>query len=1139
MAILGESFDGYVNKQIKTRQNLLALNANHDNNFLKYTHSRTAFLRLTSGVDVTDQSVINNLDLNNISLNSGLASSLVISNANFSKGLTQGLGGLNASYGFLSNTDYGYTPPPGILSADIRSLNRGSLREATVNLVCHNLNQFQVIDTLFLKLRYSFLLEWGNTTYFNNSGTLVTPASVPNLSKDFLDWKQDQYALLNKIEQTRIGSSGNYDAFFGVIKNFSWELQPNGSYNITIVGISQGDVIESLKLNSNVTPDETSPANQQDSKFKTCTLTRILGLIYEKSLSEGNNLDGYSGRPFFLASSKIASELSIKPNFLRPDDNDSVTAANSSLAKNEAPYILFYTINPDMGDNYMPRYIKLGALLRIIEAFLLTYDTTKSNAPSFRINYSYKDSDNRCLTIPNHIAIDPRICVIPLKFDAKKVAAAIGNNDQLTNTFTANFIDGKYNPKLTPSTDLIEYNALTDDDITSRKHAVPTANTTGNALPTPYYLTGSAIVLQQTIIANSIDIVIDDPINFSKGIGGIEQLLDTNPIKALQGGATPSDTVNGTPINDVNDSFAKKYDQTNANSSFQAVLSGSSDDAIDQQNGYKGSNSNVNFNNFNGSYGTDSNGNRYFIFKTLGNNQYKISDGIGGEFATEGYSVPVITTLKQVTSARVSYTKSTTAPLADALAAGGVLQYLDKSFNSDNNLIGNTMHMYINIDHAVDLLNKNIDESGNISVYNFLKTLMQDVQRSLGNINDFEVICNDTNNTYTIIDNALIPHISKPKPDSIANFNINTLQNNTANGGSFITNFSLKTELFARVANAIAIGSQANGTTLQSNSSTFSFINEGIKDRVLTTKQNANTNQTDNDDVFEKKYTKAYASFSDFVAKYLGIKYGVNNGSTLTPEDIQQYNSSLVDLFNYDLGIYTKKGQFTGTGFIPLNLQLTMDGLSGIKIYQVFTINDTLLPSMYKNKIQFIIKGVNHRISDKGWETNVETLSIPKKLTSGNPAPSRLNIQTLSGGGGGGGNILPRGSGPTPEADRLRKELSTYNYKEKGNELANYGYDLTSEIVNKALDFIKDLSAKYPSYRIQFTGGNDEFHHLKAPNSIHTKGKALDFVIDFPSPTPEVRNNILAIARKYFKVLDEYANPSPQATAPHIHVYLS
>ena len=64
-------------------------------------------------------------------------------------------------------------------------------------------------------------------------------------------------------------------------------------------------------------------------------------------------------------------------------------------------------------------------------------------------------------------------------------------------------------------------------------------------------------------------------------------------------------------------------------------------------------------------------------------------------------------------------------------------------------------------------------------------------------------------------------------------------------------------------------------------------------------------------------------------------------------------------------------------GFIPADLGLTIDGLSGVRIYNALTINQRFLPKAYPRALKFLITKVDHDISDNNWSTSLGTLSVP------------------------------------------------------------------------------------------------------------------------------------------------------------------
>jgi hypothetical protein len=271
--IIGESFKPYVNKQVEVRQKKLG-QPQHDNDFQTWVTNKTPWLRLSSGVNLDSESLrnlgIDILDSDKFQ-NELLAQNYVLfggtinaNNANPIKGgIVDNLQSrilTDNSYGFDSSTNYGFSPMPGITSATIKSENRGSLRTAIINLKCHNTNQFDIIESLYLRLKYTILLEWGHTVYYDNENTLETNPTN-DVYKYFLFMKETglknlsdtsgsyQNQIFNKIEEARKDSGGNYDGFLGWVTNFKWSLLKDGSYDIEINAITIGDVIESLGAN--------------------------------------------------------------------------------------------------------------------------------------------------------------------------------------------------------------------------------------------------------------------------------------------------------------------------------------------------------------------------------------------------------------------------------------------------------------------------------------------------------------------------------------------------------------------------------------------------------------------------------------------------------------------------------------------------------------------------------------------------------------------------------------------------------------------------------------------------------------------------------------------------------------------------
>jgi hypothetical protein len=133
----------------------------------------------------------------------------------------------------LAYGDFGYTPIPGIISADIKALTRGSLKKATVKFKVHNKQQFDIVDVLYMRLGYTVLLEWGNSMYTSNGTNrqLVQQTIIEDSVRFFSSGYESGKSyrdMLPVIEFYRNKYEGNYDGLLGKVSNFNWSFQSDG-----------------------------------------------------------------------------------------------------------------------------------------------------------------------------------------------------------------------------------------------------------------------------------------------------------------------------------------------------------------------------------------------------------------------------------------------------------------------------------------------------------------------------------------------------------------------------------------------------------------------------------------------------------------------------------------------------------------------------------------------------------------------------------------------------------------------------------------------------------------------------------------------------------------------------------------------
>lgn len=1010
--IIGRGFDSYVQKQVIKRQEKLR-HGQIDQDVIRFNNANNAFLRLTSGVNVDNSFVKNNLSLdgniysgNNLAKYFKLFAAQTYNPTGSSYNFTKGVGySFQSSYGFSSPdyTSYGLVPPPGITSATIKALNRGSLREATVNIKCHNLQQFQIIEALYLRLKYSILLEWGHSLYFNNDGELIN--STHDLSEDFLNGLS-QSEILSKIENERSGSYGNYDAFFGLITNFDWTVNPDGGYDINMIARASGDVIESLKINANSPSNIAVPLSSSNDSIHLemdaykSTLNRLLWTIaqnvndYGSNRTWANGLD--DGTSYFKTDNASLGTYS------------GITPGYTKTGNNLLTWLEVYAFSfPNLSEGHWNRqyYIKLGALLRIIESFLAYYNPKRSNEPLFKIDYDFEK--NYCFTFPRHVSLDPKVCLIPYPTDKGNTKLASGNlfytEEQITITkgyFGNSTFQKNYNFNITTVNSFPELvGAFTLDEgggnytnvksnIISSSNVIPytgtkssdgtTANIWTFKANTPYYL--------QELRSN-------DPTkinNISKVIVNDSSPWSTSPNLGAKDAMFNEEYITWVKVDKLNKVLVEVNDYGNGNA-FPVTVD------------------------------------KYFQNPSdpVPSDTYKIKNAQLGTF--EGVlvkTVPFTIETTVVTIQKFSNANSTGVFASNTGTA--IYEELEKNsafknLGDKSDYTGKLMHMHVNIEYIAKVLSENISKKeGEIKLYNFLEKLMDGIQNALGNVNNFEIIYNESLNTFNIIDNTLIPGQFQKldaEKKKIVEFVVSSVGEQGTTGGSFIHNVNFRTKLSNNFATMATIGAQANGAIVGQDATALSRWNIGLTDRIIQEKISTGPLIEENLDL-DNTYLNNINTIQQFINQ-------TNNGR-LSDAEIASVRNLAVDMFKAEISAASLKNQknngkggITSIGFIPFDLELTMMGLSGPKIYESYTIDTRLLPKSYQDAIQFICSGVSHTISNGEWKTTLNSICGPKQEGSTIEAIKAGKPATSSGTGG--------GSGVT-SADRKKRTITAMNF---------------------------------------------------------------------------------------------------------------
>lgn len=261
--IVGSSLDDYVSKQLDERSKYLSSgDKRFGNEFrtpdqVEFLTNTNGWLRISSAVRIKGTKQFQNINYTgdalakSFILQGGVVYDKPATNSRGTGILRTGFGN-DRAYGIGFNQrstndgdDLGFRPMPGVTSFSITAEGPyGALRTANIGIKCYNLTQLDIVDTLYMRLGFSVLVEFGHVPYLSNNGVLerkVLPIDFFNIN--------DKETLTRNISKRRKDTSGNYDAMLGVVSHFDWTANDDGSYDCQIKIVGPGSVVESLTIN--------------------------------------------------------------------------------------------------------------------------------------------------------------------------------------------------------------------------------------------------------------------------------------------------------------------------------------------------------------------------------------------------------------------------------------------------------------------------------------------------------------------------------------------------------------------------------------------------------------------------------------------------------------------------------------------------------------------------------------------------------------------------------------------------------------------------------------------------------------------------------------------------------------------------
>ena len=301
------------------------------------------------------------------------------------------------------------------------------------------------------------------------------------------------------------------------------------------------------------------------------------------------------------------------------------------------------------------------------------------------------------------------------------------------------------------------------------------------------------------------------------------------------------------------------------------------------------------------------------------------------------------------------------------------------------NELGNIGHIYLNINrlHQLSIDSRLMTSDQELKLYDFLKTILKEVQSSIGGVNTFDLYVDPEDSIARIIDFNYVDSKSRTTSATEA------FQIEVANLNSTVRSYSLQSQIFPNQSNLIALGAQLDGAGNQSSqNATLIDFNSNVEDRIVPKKlpsvSGKYTNITKENDL---NTVKSNISISiEKIGQLLVPNASANPATTTTnpgtdsSTSAYDYKSSLANLIRYFQGITNSTTK--NRGIIPVKISLTIDGIGGLIIGHLFKIPADLLPRGYKfdngsnSKLLQIITGISHKIAGGDWTTTIDALNI-------------------------------------------------------------------------------------------------------------------------------------------------------------------
>lgn len=280
------------------------------------------------------------------------------------------------------------------------------------------------------------------------------------------------------------------------------------------------------------------------------------------------------------------------------------------------------------------------------------------------------------------------------------------------------------------------------------------------------------------------------------------------------------------------------------------------------------------------------------------------------------------------------------------------------------------LNIWVNITvlgEAITALITNPDKGGRTLIKLFENILPKLNNAIGGDYNDLALHYEENTLTYYIVDRKVRVAESEEETPIL---NITGLR-------STVSNFDFTTKLSPALSTMVAISAQNNGSDVGVEAEALFRWNEGLTDRILGNKFINQTQDTSKKESVEEERKKQQSKRYDNV--FLALKEFYNG--IYDPDKFNKAKLEYADFTRTYIQTYTEESAASNAkagpaGIVPFEVNIDMEGISGIKIGQAFRINKGIMPAKYDEVLGFIVTGVEHTIGGNKWTTQLKAQTI-------------------------------------------------------------------------------------------------------------------------------------------------------------------